>query len=145
MSLRTLWCVFSFVWFFSLLLYSLKYSIQFFSTFFYNGSQWENLQDFLLISLNNFNILSARKTIQPFKEVRTSLAFWYLLQFFNYRSLSFMVILDISQSLFIWMKSGWGGSYYSSTLTLSTDSPQGCVLSPLLYALYTSPLQQDNH
>ncbi len=29
------------------------------------------------------------------------------------------------------------GPHHSSTLTLSTGSPQGCVLSPLLYALYT--------
>ncbi|KAF7665153.1 hypothetical protein LDENG_00151510, partial [Lucifuga dentata] len=29
------------------------------------------------------------------------------------------------------------GSHLSSTLTLSTGSPQGCVLSPLLYTLYT--------
>lgn len=29
------------------------------------------------------------------------------------------------------------GSHFSSTLTLSTVAPQGCVLSPLLYVLYT--------
>ncbi|KAF7645680.1 hypothetical protein LDENG_00199970, partial [Lucifuga dentata] len=29
------------------------------------------------------------------------------------------------------------GSHLSSTLTLSTGSPQGCMLSPLLYTLYT--------
>ncbi|XP_028299247.1 thymidylate kinase isoform X1 [Gouania willdenowi] len=29
------------------------------------------------------------------------------------------------------------GPHHSSTITLSTGSPQGCVLSPLLYALYT--------
>ena len=29
------------------------------------------------------------------------------------------------------------GPHYSTALTLSTGSPQGCVLSPLLYALYT--------
>ncbi|KAK0155085.1 hypothetical protein N1851_002601 [Merluccius polli] len=29
------------------------------------------------------------------------------------------------------------GPHHSSTITLSTTSPQGCVLSPLLYALYT--------
>ncbi len=29
------------------------------------------------------------------------------------------------------------GIHHSSTLTLSTGSPQGCVLSPLLYCLYT--------
>lgn len=30
------------------------------------------------------------------------------------------------------------GPHLSSTRTLSTGSPQGCVLSPLLYSLYTS-------
>ena len=30
------------------------------------------------------------------------------------------------------------GQAHSATLTLSTGSPQGCVLSPLLYTLYTS-------
>lgn len=29
------------------------------------------------------------------------------------------------------------GPHHSSTFTLSTGSPQGCVLSPLLYTLYT--------
>lgn len=29
------------------------------------------------------------------------------------------------------------GPHTSSTLSLSTGSPQGCVLSPFLYALYT--------
>jgi len=29
------------------------------------------------------------------------------------------------------------GSLTSSVLTLSTGAPQGCILSPLLYALYT--------
>lgn len=30
------------------------------------------------------------------------------------------------------------GPYYSSSHALSTSSPQGCVLSPLIYSLYTS-------
>ncbi|KAK1785700.1 hypothetical protein P4O66_019049 [Electrophorus voltai] len=34
-------------------------------------------------------------------------------------------------------QSVWVGNYVSSTLTLSTGAPQGCVLSPLLYSLYT--------
>jgi len=40
------------------------------------------------------------------------------------------------------------GPHLSSTLTLSTGSPQGCVLSPLLYALYTydcTPTYPTNH
>lgn len=39
------------------------------------------------------------------------------------------------------------GPYLSSTRTLSTGSPQGCVLSPLLYCLYThdcSPAHNNN-
>ncbi|XP_061751164.1 probable RNA-directed DNA polymerase from transposon BS isoform X2 [Nerophis ophidion] len=39
------------------------------------------------------------------------------------------------------------GPHLSSTRTLSIDSPQGCVLSPLLYCLYTldcSPAHSDN-
>ena len=39
------------------------------------------------------------------------------------------------------------GPHLSSTRTLSTGSPQGCVLSPLLYSLYTSdcrPAHPDN-
>lgn len=39
------------------------------------------------------------------------------------------------------------GPHLSSTRTLSTGSPQGCVLSPLLYCLYTydcSPVHGDN-
>ncbi|KAK1792040.1 hypothetical protein P4O66_001818 [Electrophorus voltai] len=34
-------------------------------------------------------------------------------------------------------QSVWVGNCVSSTLTLSTGAPQGCVLSPLLYSLYT--------
>ncbi len=48
----------------------------------------------------------------------------WLLDFFTNRSQS--VRLDM---------------YTSSTLTLSTGVPQGCVLSPLLYALFTHDYQ----
>ena len=40
------------------------------------------------------------------------------------------------------------GPHHSNALTLSTGSPQGCILSPLLYALYTfdcSPTHPTNY
>lgn len=54
--------------------------------------------------------------------------------------------LGFNSTLCMWIKdflSGWPqtvrlGSHLSPTLTLSTGAPQGCVLSPILYSLYTS-------
>lgn len=53
--------------------------------------------------------------------------------------------LGLSSHLFTWImdfltnrpQSVRLGPHLSSTLTLNTGSPQGCVLSPLLYSLYT--------
>ncbi len=53
--------------------------------------------------------------------------------------------LGISHSVCLWIKdfltdrsqSVRVGSHISSALSLSTGSPRGCVLSPLLYTLYT--------
>ncbi len=53
--------------------------------------------------------------------------------------------LGISHSICLWIKDFLSdrpqkvkvGRHYSSCLSLSTGSPQGCVLSPLLYTLYT--------
>ncbi len=53
--------------------------------------------------------------------------------------------LGISHSICLWIKDFLSdrpqkvkvGRHYSSCLSLSTDSPQGFVLSPLLYTLYT--------
>ncbi|KAI3375811.1 hypothetical protein L3Q82_004093 [Scortum barcoo] len=53
--------------------------------------------------------------------------------------------LELSSALCDWIlnfltgrpQAVWMGSTTSSTLTLNTGTPQGCVLSPLLYSLFT--------
>ena len=56
-----------------------------------------------------------------------------------------LTALGLSPSICTWIKDFLSnrpqtvklGPHLSSTITLSTGSPQGCVLSPLLYSLYT--------
>ncbi|KAF7646613.1 hypothetical protein LDENG_00184830 [Lucifuga dentata] len=45
--------------------------------------------------------------------------------------------LGLSSLTCRWINDFLVGSHLSSTITLSTSSPQGCVLSPFLYSLYT--------
>uniref|UniRef100_A0A670JPL4 Reverse transcriptase domain-containing protein n=1 Tax=Podarcis muralis TaxID=64176 RepID=A0A670JPL4_PODMU len=66
-----------------------------------------------------------------------------------------MTNLGIHQKICLWVRNFLTdrpqtvrmGPYYSSTLVLSTGAPQGCVLSPFLYSLYTfdcTPLYKSN-
>ena len=66
-----------------------------------------------------------------------------------------MIDLGLPQKICVWVKdfltdrpqSVRMGSHHSSTLILSTGAPQGCVLSPFLYSLYThdcTPLYNTN-
>ncbi|KAK1804699.1 hypothetical protein P4O66_003528 [Electrophorus voltai] len=50
---------------------------------------------------------------------------------------NYVKMLFISNFITDRPQSVWVGNCASSTLTLSTGAPQGCVLSPLLYSLYT--------
>ena len=57
-----------------------------------------------------------------------------------------LTALGLSPSICTWIKDFLTnrpqtvklGPHHPSTITLSTGSPQGCVLSPLLYSLYTN-------
>lgn len=59
-------------------------------------------------------------------------------------------MITIVRVRYIWDKGKvkfWLWLYYSSILTLSTRAPQGCVLRPLLYSLYThdcTPVHNSN-